>query len=380
MTPRTPAVLIGLALVLGPAAFPARALDAGAIMTGSPGGTYFRLGQGIADLARRFGVVLEVVPSQGGLENVEALIRRPGTQLGIVQSDVLDFIASFSDDPELRRRAGLLRAVSLLHSEEVHVLARVGIATLADLRGRRVAVGAPGSGTLLTAMLLLARLGVEPAEELRISGEEALAALRAGRVDAMIHVEGQPAALFREKVAIEDALRLVPVDDPALRELYPASAIPAGTYYPWQRKEVPTVAPRAVLMTYHWTRPGYQERACRVVGKVARIIADNLDRLRRDGDPEWHDVDPRGEMPGWERSPCVERALGGPEGYVLGAPGSRGAPEAPESRAAEVPAEAPARTPARDCSAEENPIRQRLCEILPELRELGGTGKKDLLR
>jgi TRAP-type uncharacterized transport system substrate-binding protein len=76
VTPRTPAFLVALALVLGPAAVPASALETGAIVTGSPGGTYFRLGQEIADLARRFGVTLEVVPSQGGLENVEALIRR----------------------------------------------------------------------------------------------------------------------------------------------------------------------------------------------------------------------------------------------------------------------------------------------------------------
>jgi hypothetical protein len=245
-------------------------------------------------------------------------------------------------------------------------------------------VGAPGSGTLLTATLLLGRLGVEVAEELQIGGAEALAALRAGSVDAMIHVEGQPVPLFRETVAIEDALRLVPVDDPALQELYPVSAIPAETYYPWQREEVPTVAPRAVLMTFHWTRPGYQERACRTIGKVARIVADNLDRLRRDGLPEWRDIDPRSEVPGWKRSPCVEHALGEPESYALGAPGSRGVPEAVESRgaleasksrAAAVPAEVPVSTPDRDCSAEENPVRRRLCEVSPALRELGGTGE-----
>jgi uncharacterized protein len=323
VTPRTPAVLIGLVLLLVPAAIPVRALDAGAIMAGRPGGTSFRLGQDIADLARRFGIALEVVPSQGGPENVEALIRRPNTQLAIVPSYVLDLIAG---DPELQRFTRLLRVVFPLHAEEVHVLARPEIATFADLQGRRVAVGAPNSGTLLTATLLLAAAGVEPAAELRIGGEEALTSLREGRIDAMIHIEGQPAALFKEGVAIEHALHLVPVDHPALRGLYPASVIPAGTYYPWQPEEVPTVAPRAVLMTYDWMmEPSYQAWACRLVGEIARIVADNLlDRLRHDGHPKWREVDLDAEVPGWELSPCVtELALGGPGSYALGAPAPR---------------------------------------------------------
>jgi TRAP transporter TAXI family solute receptor len=231
VTPAFFIVLAGLALLL-PAAGPARALDAGAIVVGSPGSTAARVGQDIAELAGHFGIALELLPSQGSLENIEALIERPNTQLGIVQSDVLDFLATFADDPELRRRAELLQVVGPLHAEEVHVLARPGIATLADLQGKRVAVGAPDSGTLVTATLLLGTAGVAPAEEVRMGGEEAFAALREGRIDAMIDVAGQPAPLLKDNVAIEDALHLVPVDHPALRNLYPTSAIPAETYYP----------------------------------------------------------------------------------------------------------------------------------------------------
>lgn len=364
MAPGALVALVGLVALLVPAALPARAADKGAIVAGSPGSTAARFGRDIAALAKRFDVALEVVPSQGALENVEALVRRPGPQLAIVQSDVLDFIASFSDDPELRRRARMMRAVGPLYPEEVHVLARPGVATFADLQGKRVAVGTPGSGTLLTATLLLGTAGVRPAEELRIGDRDALAALRRGRVDAMVHVAGRPAALLGEEVAIEDALRLVPVDHPALRDLYPASAIPAGTYYPWQPKEVPTVAPRAVLMTLDWTGTGDEERACRLVGKVARIVADNLDRLRREGHPKWREVDLRAETAGWERSPCVERALAAPEGYVLAAPRTRRPSGAPAPPRAAVRDRA---TPAADCSAEEDPIRRQLCVIRPLL-------------
>jgi TRAP transporter TAXI family solute receptor len=379
VTPGTPAVLSGLILLLLlllPAASPAQATDAGAIVTGPPGSTSVRLGQDIADLARRFGVALEVVPSPGGLENIEALTRRPNTQLAIVQADALVFLANFPDDPELRRRAELLQVAAVLHPEEVHVLARPGIATFADLRGKRVAVGAPDSGALLTATILLGTAGVAPAEELRLGDAAALAALREGRVDAMIHVAGQPAPLLKDTVAIEDALHLVPVDQPALRQLYPAAAIPAGTYYPWQPEAVPTVAPRAVLVTLRWTSE--EGEACGLVGKVARIVADNLGRLRREGHPKWREVDLAAEAPaGWERSPCVWLALIGPEGYVLDVPEEEEEATPPATlsispEAETAPPEGPARqgdaaAAPRACAAEGSPIRRRLCEVRRQL-------------
>jgi uncharacterized protein len=374
VTPGTVTVLGGLAFLLL-AANPVWALDAGAIVVGRRDSTATRVSQDIADLASHFGIELRVVPSQGSLENIEALIERPNIQLGIVQSDVLDFLATFAEDPELRRHAERMQVVGPLHVEEVHVLARPGIATFADLQGKRVAVGAPDSGALVTATLLLGTAGVAPSEEVRMDGEEALAALRAGRIDAMFDVAGQPASLLKDNVAIEDALHLVPIDHPALRNLYPSSAIPADTYYPWQPEEVPTVAPRAVLVTLRWTQPGYEEEACRLVGKIARIVADNPDHLRRVGHPKWREIDLAAEPPaGWERSPCVEQALGGPESHVLDAaeevtpsgtlsisPGAGAAPEE-ERPARRGDASAPA-----TCSAESNAFRRHLCEVRRQL-------------
>jgi uncharacterized protein len=369
MTSRMTAALVGLALLVS-TTLPARALDTGAIATGAPGSAAQRVGRDIADLAGRFGALLTAEPSRGALQNLRELTRRPGVVLAVLPSDLLDFLAASAEDPELRRTKDALRVVFPLYEEEVHVLARPGIATFADLAGRRVAVGDPDSGTLVTATLLLATAGVRPAEELRLGGEEALAALRGGRADAMLDVEGQPAALFRDGVAVEDALHLVPVDLPALRGLYPAAAIPAGTYYPWQSKEVPTVAPRAVLVTLDWAGMAGREGTCRLVGKVARVTADNLARLRRAGDPAWRGVDLAARLPGWERSSCVEEALRAPEGYALKGPtGPRpSALPLPEPAAGPPARKVPARAAApRSCAAEGDPVLRRLCEVRPQL-------------
>ena len=90
------------------------------------------------------------------LFNLRDLMGQPGVVLAVVPSDLLDFLAASAEDPELRRTKDALRVVFPLYEEEVHVLARPGIATFADLAGKRVAVGDPDSGTLVTATLLLA--------------------------------------------------------------------------------------------------------------------------------------------------------------------------------------------------------------------------------
>ena len=69
-----------------------------------------------------------------------------------------------ADDPGIARAILGVRIAFPLYNEEVHVLARREIATLADLSGQRVAIGVEDSGTFLTASLVLDLAGVEPAE------------------------------------------------------------------------------------------------------------------------------------------------------------------------------------------------------------------------
>jgi TRAP-type uncharacterized transport system substrate-binding protein len=74
-------------------------------------------------LARTNGIPLTVSPSKGSIENIYAVYDRPNVQLGIVQSDVLAFVARVQTDPGLKRIAKKTRMVFPLYNEEVHVLA-----------------------------------------------------------------------------------------------------------------------------------------------------------------------------------------------------------------------------------------------------------------
>jgi TRAP transporter TAXI family solute receptor len=191
-----------------------------------------------------------------------------------------------------------------LYNEEIHLLGRGDISEFDDLAGRRVAIGQDGSGTYLTAKLLFEVSEVAPAEMVNIGTDEALAELKAGRIDAMFYVAGFPVKLFREGVTAADELALVPILNKNILEFYPAGEIPAGTYE-WQAAAVSTAAVKAVLISYDFRRAN-----CEYVGRVARIIADNLAWLRQNGHPKWQAVDIDYPLKGWEQYDCVRNYLG----------------------------------------------------------------------
>src|SRR5262249_18139519 len=142
-----------------------------------------------------------------------------------------------------------MRLVFPLYDEQVHILARAGIKHVGGLTGQLVAIGREGSGTYLSALALFQLAAVVPGAMIAMDGAEALAQLRAGRIDAMVAVAGHPVRLFRDGVKSQDGLALVPITAPAILEAYAATEIPAGTY-PWQPNAVPTVAVTALLVVH----------------------------------------------------------------------------------------------------------------------------------
>ena len=119
------------------------------LITAGEGGTYHQFGFDLQRLVRPSGINLTVHRSKGSVDNIFALSRQRGVQMGIVQSDVLGFVAGEPGNPTLTRAARSLRLVFPLYDEEVHVLGRREIGDFDDLAGARVAIGPEGSGTYL---------------------------------------------------------------------------------------------------------------------------------------------------------------------------------------------------------------------------------------
>jgi TRAP transporter TAXI family solute receptor len=223
--------LLCVLVASGPLA--ALAADLG-IITGSEKGTYYQFGLNLQALGRTNGFSVTVHPSKGSVENIFAVYQRPGVPLGIVQSDVLAFVARVQTDQTLMRIAKKIKLVYPLYNEEIHLLARRGVVTtFDDLADKRVAIGREGSGTYLTTRRLFKLSEVTPREMLLIDTDEALAALKAGKIDAMFFVAGVPVRLLTEGVARTDELALVPITDKDIGEFYPRATI-AGGVYGWQ--------------------------------------------------------------------------------------------------------------------------------------------------
>ncbi len=256
------AVLSLLATVAG-------AADLG-LITGGERGTYYQFGLNLQRLVKPGGTNLSVFNSKGSIENIYAVYQRPNTQMGIVQSDVLAFVSRVQADPVLTRIARKTRMVFPLYNEEIHVLGRRGITDFDDLADRRVAIGREGSGTYLTARLLFKVSEVAPKEMVLIDTDEALAELKAGRIDAMFYVAGYPVKLFTEQVTGADGLALIPILNKSVTEFYPSVEIPANTYA-WQPAPVNTAAVKAVLVSFDFRGPH-----CDLVGRFAQTIADNM--------------------------------------------------------------------------------------------------------
>src|SRR5438094_6040360 len=292
-------VVLSLAVGLVPAA---HAVDMG-VITGGEKGTYYQFGLNFQALGRANGINMTVHTSKGSVENIYAVYQRPGIQLGIVQSDVLAFVARVQTDEALKRIAKKIKMVFPLYNEEIHLLAKKGINSFDDLANKRVAIGREGSGTYLTVRLLFKVSEVAPREMVLIDTDEALAELKAGRIDAMFFVAGYPVRLLNEGVAAGDDLRLVPITNKDIAEFYPRAAIPAKTYA-WQPEAVDTVAVKAVLVSFD-----YRRNDCEAVGTLAQLVSGNLDWLKKNGHQKWKAVDLDVPLKGWEQYDCVRKYL-----------------------------------------------------------------------
>ncbi len=273
------------------------------IVTGSTKGTYYQFGLNLSSLLKRNNISLNVSPSNGSVENIYAVYKRPNTQLGIVQADVLAFVSKVQTDPVLKKIAKKIKMVFPLYNEEIHLIGHNDLHSFSGLQGKKVAIGKEGSGTYLTAQLLFEISGIQPSEKVTIGTNDALHALKKGTVDAMFYVAGYPVKLLSSEITAEDNLSLLPIQDNAIINFYPQTTIPAEMYA-WQREDVPTVAVKAVLISFNFRYANFKN-----VGRAGQLIYENMDWLKQHGHPKWLAVDLNYPLKGWQQYDCVKNRL-----------------------------------------------------------------------
>ncbi|NBE84537.1 TAXI family TRAP transporter solute-binding subunit [Micromonospora rubida] len=201
------------------------------IATGSPTAVYHAFGQSLAAVLNRElpGVQASVVVTAASAENMR-LLGAGDAELGFTQADVL---------PTGREGRPSVLAVARVYDDLLHLVTRAdgSVHSVADLRGRRVSVGAPGSGTEVTATRLLevAQLGGAAVRRERLGLDASAAALRAGQIDAFFFSGGLPVRGVEELTA-DGATRIVDLGDwteplrRSYREVYVSRDIPRSVY------------------------------------------------------------------------------------------------------------------------------------------------------
>lgn len=223
---------------------------------GAAGGQYARFALALKTLLEGKGVQLMPLTTEGGVANLR-MLRRGDVVLALSQSDAVHYASTGSGPFAGEGPYTQLRALASLYPEPVHVLVRgTGpIRDIAGLRGQRVNLGQPDSASRDTALAVLAAHGLQPAdlgEAASLDLQQALAAMRDGRLDALIQVIGAPADQIRAASEALD-LRLLPLDEQAIRQLVAsrpgtfAMPLAAGSY-PRQNAPVATLAVSSLLL------------------------------------------------------------------------------------------------------------------------------------
>jgi len=234
------AVGLATATLMAPAAMAEEFITIG---TGGITGVYYPTGGAICRLVnkgrRDHGVRCSVESTGGSVYNINT-IREGELEFGVAQSDWQYHAYNGSSQFEDAGPFEGLRSVFSVHPEPFTVVARAdsGITTFADLKGKRVNIGNPGSGQRGTMEVLVEALGwtmddFTLATELKAS--EQSAALCDNQIDAMVYTVGHPSGSIQEATTACDSV-LVEVSGPEVTKLieensfYRVATIPGGMY------------------------------------------------------------------------------------------------------------------------------------------------------
>lgn len=248
------------------------------ILTGGTGGTYFPLGGSFAKIVSdATGVSTNAETTGASAENMQSIKDGKG-EIAFTQTD----IASYATEGKLMfdgNKIDNIKAIGTLYPETIQIVTteKSGIKSVEDLKGKKVSIGAPGSGTAANAEQILEVYGLslDDIEKQDLSFDESVNGIKDGNIDAAFVTAGTPTAAVEELSATEKVV-IVPVEADKAEELikkypyYAKEAVPSGTYK--LDSDVPTVAVLAMLVVK-------ADLSNEMVYDITKSIFENLDQV-----------------------------------------------------------------------------------------------------
>jgi TRAP transporter TAXI family solute receptor len=251
------------------------------IATGGTAGTYYPIGGAMAEIFNKNikGMNASAQSTGATVANIN-MLKDGSVDVAIVQNDITYYAANgtemFKD-----KKVENLRGLATLYPETCQfvTLDKTGIKSINDLKGKRVAVGAAGSGAEANARQILEAYGItyDDISAQYLSFGEAASALKDGNVDAAFLTAGYPTAAVQD-ISAQNKIQLLPIDADkadALIAKYPfytKTTIPAGTYAGFD-VDVPTISVMAMLVA--------TDKVDDALGyDLTKALFSNLDKLQ----------------------------------------------------------------------------------------------------
>jgi uncharacterized protein len=248
------------------------------ILTGGTGGTYYPLGGSFAKIiGDATGIETNAETSGASAENMTTL-KNGDAEVAFSQTD----IASYAIDGKLMfegKAVDNVKAIGTLYPETIQIVTtkKSGITSVEGLKGKKVSVGAPGSGTAPNAEQILEVHGMtfDDIEKQDLSFDESTQGIQDGTIDAAFVTAGTPTGAVEGLSATEEVV-IIPIEQDkidALIKKYPyyvKDEVPSGTY--GLTSAVTTVAVQAMLVVS-------SDLSETVVYDITKAIFENLDKV-----------------------------------------------------------------------------------------------------
>ena len=212
-----------------------------AIGTGGTGGVYYPLGGGLANLLSKFvpGMQATAEVTGGSVDNLR-LIASGKPYIGFTMADAGQ--DAYRGEDKFKGGKVPLKTLMVLYPNRMHVatVEGTGINRIAELKGKRVSTGSPGSATEVMAFRVIEALGMDKDRDMRrerLSVAESVAALKDRKIEAFFWVGGLPTGAVSDlantpntKIKMVDHAEAVAGMNKKYGQLYVEDTIPKATY------------------------------------------------------------------------------------------------------------------------------------------------------
>ena len=227
------------------------------LATGGTAGTYYPYGGAMSKIwnSKIPGMNVTAQATGASVENVR-LMNKDEVELALVQSDTIDF--AFKAQETFKEKLTKMAGVAVLYPELIHIVVRgdLDIDSFSGLRGKKIGVGAPGSGTEANYRQLLDihKMSKDDVSAQYLSFAESADQFKDNRIDAFMVTGGVPTSAIMD-VATQRSIKILAIPDTMLSILtnkYPflsGAVIPANAYK-GVTSDVKTAAVNAVLIAH----------------------------------------------------------------------------------------------------------------------------------